>query len=116
MNTHRIGKKAEDDAVSFCLSDAPPGTRVIARNWRSRLGEIDLVLEQGCILVFTEIRWRKHEGALESVDARKRRRLELAARAFLSRYYGKATDVRFDVIAGSGEQWIWIRDAWRPDY
>lgn len=75
------------------------GLRILARNWRCRLGEIDLVAEEGATLVFAEVRLRQDAtfgGAGESITAAKRERLLAAARLYLA---GRgSTDCRFDVL------------------
>jgi len=79
------------------------GLKLITRNYRCKMGEIDLVMLDGATLVLTEVRYRAstdYGGAAASVDWRKQRRLANAAehllmkRADLKRY-----PARFDVIA-----------------
>ena len=91
------------------------GLRILARNWRCRHGEIDLVAEEGATLVFAEVRYRSDRrfgGAAESVTAAKQARLVAAARLYLMRR--PDADCRFDVLlldsleAGRIE---WIRNA-----
>jgi putative endonuclease len=76
------------------------GLRILARNWRCRLGEIDLVAEEGATLVFAEVRLRRdatyYGGAAESITAAKRARLLAAARLYLAGH--GAADCRFDVL------------------
>lgn len=75
------------------------GLRVLARNWRCRHGEIDLVAEDGRTLVFAEVRLRadaRFGGAAESVTAAKRGRLVAAARLYLMRR--PEANCRFDVL------------------
>lgn len=75
------------------------GLRILARNWRCRLGEIDLVAEEGATLVFAEVRLRRDAAfgdAGESITAAKRARLLAAARLYLA---GRgAAECRFDVL------------------
>ena len=78
------------------------GYAVRARNFRCRVGEIDLVVERGNTLVFVEVRCRSDDRfgtAAESVVERKRRRLCIAAEAYLQRLRADPPVVRFDVIA-----------------
>jgi putative endonuclease len=88
------------------------GLRILARNWRCRLGEIDLVAEEAGTLVFAEVRLRRDArfgGAAESITAAKRARLVAAARLYLA---GRAAATcRFDVLlldslAPMRVQWI----------
>jgi putative endonuclease len=95
------------------------GLRVLARNWRCRHGEIDLVAEEGGTLVFAEVRYRRDHrfgGAAESVTPAKQARLIAAARLYLRRRPDACPEpaCRFDVLlldsleAGSIS---WIRNA-----
>jgi putative endonuclease len=78
------------------------GYRIVARNHRCRLGEIDLVAEKGDVLVFVEVRTRATAafgGPEETVNVRKQRRVIAAARDYLAQRRGPARAARFDVIA-----------------
>lgn len=94
------------------------GLRLLARNYRCRLGEIDLVMGTGALLVFVEVRFRRSPrfgSPAETIGPRKRLRLMRAAHHYLSE---NPTDLpcRFDVLAISGEDSIdWIQDAFRAD-
>ncbi len=95
------------------------GLRLIERNWRCRLGEIDLIAEERGMLVFAEVRMRTGPGfggAGESVTAAKRARLLAAARLYLARRPGARSSeplCRFDVflVDGVAAHVQWIRDA-----
>ena len=108
------GKDAELHALNYLQQQ---GLRLLAQNWLCKRGELDLVMLDGDTVVFVEVRYRKHAawgGALESVDARKRQRLILAAELFLQREsrWGKQP-CRFDVVAiGPGDTGLnWLRNA-----
>lgn len=114
------GQAAEDFASAHATAH---GFVVIARNVRYRFGELDLVLRDGATIVFVEVRRRRAsrfgDGAA-SVDHRKRRRLRLAARAWLASK--RALDdapCRFDVASvreeNGGLRVDWIRDAFGAD-
>jgi putative endonuclease len=93
---NRAGARAEDLCAELLRK---AGLRVLARNWRCRHGEIDLVAEEGATLVFAEVRLRRDQrygGAAESVTAAKQARLVAAARLYLMRR--PDTDCRFDVL------------------
>lgn len=95
------------------------GHAVLATNYHCRGGELDLVTLDGEQLVFVEVRARADTdyGRPEAtVDWRKRKRLLRAARHFLGHNPAHARRVaRFDVVAVTGEELHWIRDAFRPD-
>ena len=106
------GAKAEAKAARY-LADR--GLRVVARNYRTRQGEVDLVARDGATLVFVEVRarsWSAFGGAAGSVDARKQRRIAAAARHYLRRL-GAEPACRFDVLTVQGPRGepAWIRGA-----
>ena len=75
--------------------------RILARNFRCRSGEIDLVALDGNILVFVEVRSRRGRSAgtpLESVTPRKQQQVARVARVFLSQRGWSERDARFDVV------------------
>jgi len=86
------------------------GFHILARNFRTRLGEIDIVAVRGRSLHFVEVRARARASArfvhpAESVDARKRARLRRTAEQFLARLRGPApAEVFFDVAAVIGDE------------
>lgn len=122
-NTGTSGAEIEKQARIWLQQQ---GLKRIAENYRCRVGEIDLIMEEKGTLVFVEVRYRKHRqygDGIESVDWRKQKKLIRAAQHYLvtSRRYHRAP-CRFDVIAatlqpgtGAGPggtlQWRWIRDA-----
>ena len=97
------------------------GLRIIARNYRAKPGEIDLIALDDRQLVFLEVRARSHRGfasAAASVDSRKQRRIINTALCFLQQYPEYADRAcRFDVIAfeppqsASNNRINWIRAA-----
>ena len=81
----QAGASAEDLAVRFLSGH---GLAIVARNVRSRLGEIDIVARDGDTLVFVEVRLRRRHdfgGAAESITASKRARIRAAAELYLAR-------------------------------
>ncbi len=106
------GARAEDLCAELLRR---AGLRILARNWRCRHGEIDLVAAEGHTLVFAEVRYRRNAGfggAAESITAAKRERLLAAARLYLA---GRPeSECRFDVLlldSLGGGRIHWIRDA-----
>ena len=106
------GSKAEEFCAELLRK---AGLRILARNWRCRLGEIDLVAEEGDTLVFAEVRMRSgahYGGAAESVTAAKRARILAAARLYLAG--GAERACRFDVLlldALDPPRVQWVRNA-----
>ncbi|TDR53793.1 putative endonuclease [Halomonas ventosae] len=88
-----------------------------ASNQHAKGGEIDLVMRDGTLLVFVEVRHRadrRHGHPLETVTAAKQRRLIRAARFYLQRN-GLSCPCRFDVLAVTGTppdlEIEWVADA-----
>ena len=76
------------------------GYRVVARNWRSPEGELDLVLSRGRLVVFCEVKTRssrRHGMPVEAVDEAKHRRIRLLGRRFLATQDLAGIAHRFDV-------------------
>jgi putative endonuclease len=76
--------------------------KILARNYRSRGGEIDIVADDRGTLVFVEVKERSsesHGSAVEAVTRAKRRRVVGAARAYAAAYGLANSLVRFDVLA-----------------
>ncbi len=115
------GKHAEELAASFLEQR---GLAIVARNYRCRGGEIDLVCRQGKGLVFVEVRLRRnlaYGGAGASITPSKQRRIILAARHYLHTHSSADCDCRFDCILFDGPQSLaenqieWMRDAFSTD-
>ena len=82
--------------------------RLVARNFRSRFGEVDLVALAGDTLVFVEVRARRSTAfgtQAETVDYAKARRLTLTCQAFLQRTRLPWRDWRIDVAEVSLDRW-----------
>lgn len=107
------GKRAEDKASDYLINK---GLVLIARNFRCKVGELDLIMKDGETLVIVEVRYRKSDeygSALESVTATKQAKIIAATHYYLS---NSNTDrpVRFDVVAISGPGKInWIKNAFQ---
>lgn len=110
-----------DEAESRALAHLQRrGLRLLARNFRCKLGELDLVMQDGDTLAVVEVRQRSHAawgGALESVDRRKQRRILNATQLFLSGNPQYASwPLRFDVVALDGRGGLeWVAAAFDAD-
>ena len=119
--TVAIGKRWENLALEH-LSGA--GLELIDRNFRCRMGEIDLVMLNLNRLVFVEVRYRaanRFSSAAGSVDRQKQRNLARAAAAFLGQHPKYRNHImRFDVVefdAAANDRCTlqWLQDAFRPE-
>ncbi len=114
MANVELGAEAEELACGILRR---AGYFIVARNWRTRLGEIDIVARDGDILVFVEVKSRSTSGfggAEGAVGPAKRRRIIAAAKAFLA---ANRCDLasRFDVVAIEGGDARIVRDAFQVD-
>ena len=104
------GQAGEDAALAYLQAQ---GLTLAQRNFRCKVGEIDLIMMHGAVLVFVEVRRRasaQFGGAAASVGFAKQRRLIRAAQLYLLRYRSPPA-CRFDVVAIEGAALNWIRDA-----
>ena len=114
------GRHAEQQALRYLESQ---GLRLLERNFRSRRGEIDLIMQDTGHVVFVEVRYRRatgYGGAAASVDGNKQARLVSTALYYLQRHPDVARRLtRFDVVAlttrDGRAQIEWIRDAFQAD-
>lgn len=94
MNT--LGNQAEKVALSYLEQQ---GLTLIKKNYQTRLGEIDLIMQDGKSIVFIEVRLRKNNifgGASESISQAKQRKIAKVAEQFLQHHGNQAC--RFDAI------------------
>jgi len=106
------GSRAEELAAQFL---AARGLAILARNFRTRYGEIDVIARDGGTLVFVEVRLRRSRafgGAASSITAAKRGRLRAAASIYLAQL-GTEPPCRFDALLlddVASERIEWQRD------
>jgi putative endonuclease len=94
-----VGRAGEDRAAAWYTGH---GYDVIARNWRCRIGEIDLVSAGHGVLVFCEVKTRCTDrlgSPAEAVTVAKQRRLRRLAAAYIAQHTCGRHQVRFDVVA-----------------
>jgi putative endonuclease len=99
---HQFGQASEMQAEQFLLAK---GYRILDRNVRTPLGELDLVAEDQGVVVFVEVKGRATEafgGALLAVDHRKRVKLTKLAAQYLARRHWSDKTCRFDVVLVQG--------------
>ena len=93
----RTGISAESRAAVLLVAK---GFRILARRWKSPVGEIDIIARRRTLLVFVEVKARERfDDAAWSVTDRQRFRIAAAAEAWLARYAdSRIRDIRFDAI------------------
>ena len=113
-STRARGMQVERQAEAWLCGE---GLSPLERNYTIRDGELDLIMREGDVLVFIEVRYRKtetHGSGAESVDPRKQKRLQKAAQHYLQAHFGnREPPCRFDVMSVSGTpmHFEWIRNA-----
>lgn len=112
MQAIQQGIQAEQYAEKYLIQH---GLVLIERNFRLKIGEIDLIMQDKDYLVFVEVRYRKNNhfgGAVASIDARKRKKIVNTAKYYLA-WHQKYDKIpcRFDVVAIEGTQTTWIKNA-----
>ncbi len=115
MNASQLGQKGEAVAAKYYLDR---NARLLAHGYRTRQGELDLVLLEGETVVIAEVKTRtasKRMTPAEAVGPAKQKRLILAAQLFLQQHRLADHPVRFDVVevmpAKSGWQVHCIKNA-----
>lgn len=111
------GTQVERDVCRYLEKQ---GLKLIRRNYHSRGGEIDLIMQHQDVLVFVEVRYRKsasYGSAIESVNYSKQQRLIHAATQYLQQHPPKQESCRFDVVGVSpssqGYDINWIQNAFQ---
>ncbi len=103
MTTRQIGDKGEQAAADWLTAR---GHEIVARNWRTRYCEIDIVSVKGEVLYFTEVKYRKNDDfgdGLAAITAKKQRQMRFAAELFLAgkpEYSGMAAKLLAASVSG----------------
>lgn len=96
------GNQAEDNALHYLKQKK---YKLLQRNFSTKAGEVDLIMQDGESLVFIEVRYRKNAdfgGAAASITHKKQQRIIKAALAYQQRYAPQSS-MRFDVVAIEGD-------------
>ncbi len=93
----KMGLSAESRAAAFLIAK---GYRIVARRFRSPVGEVDIVARRGRLLVFVEVKARARlDDAAESLAPRQQRRIAAAAAAWLADHPDDLeSNIRFDAV------------------
>ena len=111
-NTRKTGEKYEEAAAAFLEKQ---GYRIRRRNFRCRIGEIDLIADKDGYLIFIEVKYRrngKNGSAAMAVSTAKQKKISRVADYYMMEngiYQDRK--VRFDVVAIDGEELHLFEDA-----
>ncbi len=95
----KLGEAGELLAANFL---AQKGYSIIQRNFRCKVGEIDIIASDGNYLVFVEVKTRRslnYGSPVEAVDIRKQQQIYRTALFYLQQNAIDNQDIRFDIIA-----------------
>jgi len=92
-----LGERGENVAARFLRNK---GYKIIIRNFRCELGEIDIIARDGKTLVFVEVKTRAYDDPQpeDQVNTEKQHQVTKAAKLYLSRYGIPQPPARFDVV------------------
>lgn len=117
MESKQQGDVAEQIALDHLLS---AGLTLVERNYRSRFGEIDLIMSKSSQLIFVEVRYRKsasYGSALESVNSAKQQRIIKTTQVYIQKTKHNYQNYRFDVVAislkNSQNEIVWLENAFQ---
>ncbi len=117
MNKRALGNIWEEQVCTFLKRE---GCEILEKNYRSRRGEIDLIVQDGRYLVFVEVKYRKDSNTgfpEEAVDYHKQMKISQTAQEYLLRKkLPDTTPCRFDVVAVCGNNIHHIRNAFDCAY
>jgi len=118
LSSREFGARVEAEARGYLEAR---GLKLVRRNYHCKFGEIDLVMLDGEIVVFVEVRYRannKFGAGFETISTAKQRRLITTAGSFLARHRRLSRRCcRFDVVSVTGGNYhlhfLWIRNAFQ---
>ena len=117
QSTQQMGNLAEQAALDFLIKK---GFVLLARQYRCKMGECDLIMKDKNVIVFVEVRYKQNTyfcSPEETIDYFKQRKLIRTAEFFLARFPN--SDCRMDVIAVTGQspdlKITWIPDAFQVE-
>lgn len=99
----RYGQKSEEIAAAYLTKR---GYTILQRNFRTRLGEIDIIARDGPTIVFVEVKARKTEvaGSVKAcITEAKKAKITRVAQYYLKKFEEQGIKVRFDVVTIKGD-------------
>ena len=112
MNRRKEGAYYENLVAEYLKTQ---GYEILEKNYRCRIGEIDLIAKEGETLVFVEVKYRRNDkmgDPKEAADRKKQKKISMTASYYLMRECGRMDiPCRFDVAAVLGEQIEVVKNA-----
>lgn len=112
LNRRKTGAIYENTAARYLEEQ---GYEILERNYRCRIGEIDLIAQDNGYLVFVEVKYRTDTArghALEAVGEKKQERIrKVALYYFMARHLPEDTPCRFDVVGITGKEISLVKDS-----
>ena len=112
---HKNGIIAEETALNYLIKQ---GLIEVRKNYRTRFGEIDLIMKDGEIIVFIEVRYRSNTKFLdpvESINKTKVKKIIRTSQHYIQKFEDEQNLYRFDIIALTGNLDLpdidWIKNA-----
>lgn len=103
LTTKKIGDKAEDVAAMYLARE---GHEIIARNWKTKFCEIDIISRSSDTFFFTEVKYRKvadQGGGLAAITLKKQRQMRFAAEFYALKNKSKNMNMRLAAISMTGQ-------------
>ncbi len=114
MNTRSVGSRKEEAAAEYITKQ---GGRIIERNFRSRMGEIDIVAEDEGAICFVEVKYRRSAAKgypTEAVGIKKQLTISRTSDYYRMKHHlSENMSYRFDVISITGEDITWYKNAFQ---
>ena len=116
IQRQQFGKKGEMDAVKHLKRN---GYRIMEQNYRTRLGEIDIIAKEGKTIAFIEVKARKssHFGNPKwAITPKKQRNMSMTALYYLKETHQSREKARFDVVTIQSDRIEIIKNAFELAY
>ena len=114
MNTREVGGLHEQQACDYLENE---GLKIIMKNYRKKIGEIDIIAQDGEYLVFVEVKYRSYlnqGGASYAIGPAKQMKIRRVAQWFMTEnHINREALCRFDAVLIDGENIRHIKNAWR---
>ena len=100
-STREKGDRGEDAVCDYLVES---GHEIVARNWKNRFCEIDVISRFNGVLCFTEVKYRRAGGGLDAIDKKKLGQMRFAAELYLNENGGGAAILAAAEVAGDNYQ------------